>query len=653
MNVVKIPGQVGGALLRETSLRSPLGLPVVMTLALALGIASVAVQGFVFGVFNNVYHIPFVLRLPRDPLFASDPFYQSLRFYASGVWVVLRSIASERNVEALFLACHIASRVMTFLAILVALRSMGMRTPLAMVFGGVAVLAWPMIYGYSPVGQHGEFTPYFDHTELTWPAVILTLVCLQRRWLLGAAVLVGVSLCINLFVGVWMSAVLLWAIVSSRNLFSKRMVVASLGASFLVASPVLVWSLRALGSSGQDPVSVSFREYVRAFWPYHFLIGSAAKVQVVRVAIIFGAAGVCLQQLGLKVWRDAIGVLAGVFAVGAVLPYVLDNRVVFNLHLLRVDGVALFMLPIAAAALAWHDLSGAKVGDRVRGLALAAALFGGWPLAALAGVVVLPRATRRTRIALVLAGAFLTVGLAAHLWPAMQVVDPVRGASALLPVAALVAWPVLKASQRQQMACVLLLLAIVFVAVGWEVSVRVAASAGLVLIVMAVSARHEAALAGPAVAMATLAVAVIGVISFVGEGTLEKARQYEVSVSAPQIEWNQLLAWVRQHRTEVRGPVLVPLASFGPAPRRDFQLWARVPVWVDWSQGAAVMWYPPFFDTWYPRYVEVRALRAPNEFVAYARSRGLSYYVGIGAPCGKGSLPAVVEGEFALCRVGS
>ena len=63
------------------------------TFALAVvgAILSITRQGFHFGVINNIFHIPIVLKLFDLGEFSKDPFYQSLRNFTSIVWPVFRS----------------------------------------------------------------------------------------------------------------------------------------------------------------------------------------------------------------------------------------------------------------------------------------------------------------------------------------------------------------------------------------------------------------------------------------------------------------------------------------------------------------------------------------------------------------------------------
>ncbi|MGE4329703.1 hypothetical protein [Diaphorobacter sp.] len=85
----------------------------------------------------------------------------------------------------------------------------------------------------------------------------------------------------------------------------------------------------------------------------------------------------------------------------------------------------------------------------------------------------------------------------------------------------------------------------------------------------------------------------------------------------------------------------------------SLQVLTRVPVWVDWKQGAAVMWEPAFYQRWSTRYQEVRALQQPSEFVAYARQHGIRYIVlrRSRGDCAAGSELLYRNASYQLCRL--
>ena len=77
---------------------------------------SIANTGFQFGVSNNLFHIPYVLRLSEAPNFYGDFFYQSLEKFTSFALPLMRIFSTEQNVEKLFFVGHVLSRAAAFAA---------------------------------------------------------------------------------------------------------------------------------------------------------------------------------------------------------------------------------------------------------------------------------------------------------------------------------------------------------------------------------------------------------------------------------------------------------------------------------------------------------------------------------------------------------
>ena len=50
-------------------------------------------------------------------------------------------------------------------------------------------------------------------------------------------------------------------------------------------------------------------------------------------------------------------------------------------------------------------------------------------------------------------------------------------------------------------------------------------------------------------------------------------------------------------------------------------------VWVDFRRGAAVMWAPSYYATWWKRVSEVMALGTLADKLAYARQHDIDYVV--------------------------
>ena len=87
--------------------------------------------------------------------------------------------------------------------------------------------------------------------------------------------------------------------------------------------------------------------------------------------------------------------------------------------------------------------------------------------------------------------------------------------------------------------------------------------------------------------------------------------------------WAEMTSWIRN--STLHGPFLLPMDDHDHVD--NFQLQSRRKAWVDWKQGAAVMWSPAFYWQWSSRLREVSALRTPAEMASYARAHGIRYVI--------------------------
>ena len=648
------------ALLRTTAARDrawPARLGVAGT-AVTLALASVLVQGFDYGVSNNIFHVPYVLRWDALPGFAGDAFYQTLPGFASGLLWLLRGVVSESTLPGVFLSLHVAGRIATFLALAWALQPLvpGRRARVAAL---VLVIAAPAMHGVSPVGEHGMLMGFFTHTELAWPFVVLCLGLATRGHIPGGALCAGLALCINTFVGLWLAWVVAALALARRAGLDRRERAAAAAAFLLAGLPVIVWTLATVLQQVPPEQAFSFRGYVRAYYPSHFLLESASGLALLNLgSMAVLATGAC-RHWQWHGWQRVVLALAGLLAVGAVLPYAWDHRLVFNLHLLRVDGVLVLActLLLAAAALRWTD--GASPAGYWRAGCLAfGCLSGQWPAVALAlgAAAVLPGRGMRLLVALVL-GASLAVGwITGAPWPAEH---PEAAAALALAAFALAAARVDGGTADPGTgvaACaglvVLLLLGRQLGDVGLTVTLLALLTAGWMML-----ARHLPA-PGPrrrANALALLAPARAGVALLLAGTVLvgwAEHRQRTDATGPVDRDWVAMTGWFRQQA--LPGPVLVPLAPSGVSIDHNFQFHARVPVWVDHKQGAAVMWAPAFHDVWRPRMQEVGRLQSPGDYLEYARGQAIGVFVverrhSPGPACPSGSTALHGNASFAAC----
>jgi hypothetical protein len=552
--------------------------------ALAL---SLAFTGFAFGIGNNVFHIPLALRWFDAPDLANDAFTQSLRHFRSGVWMVMQWLTSPETLERDVHLAHVLSRAMAVVALaLWQARLLG--TPRLAALALLATVCSPWMSGSSPIGDHGLFIGYFSHSEVTWGPLLGALLAMQsRRWLL-AGLCAGICFAINAFVGIWLLAVLaaLWWQAGAEAW--RPAPVARLAAGWLLAAtPVLI----AIGQTLHGAVvDFDYLAYIRLYYPDHFLAEAIDRRKAVQFGLLLAGGWLATTALPApRFWRTTLLVPLAVFAVGLVLPYAWPTRLVFNLHLLRIDGVIQFLSVVLMIA---------------AGMALAAQARE--PVRAVLGLLVLLGLLDGVREPMELMFAVAALGLAAL--------------TAQAPWAS-------NATLRR--------------ITPWAVAVLALAMLGFDLWSRAGGVLH---------ALRWLALPVFLGLWRRGEGARTLALALAVLIVAathlhaayhrpPKVpvtaQTRDLDALVTAVQAAPAGRVfLVPLdRSFEP-----FFWRTRHPVWVDWKQGAAAMWAPAFHAQWIARYTAERAL--PAQAAAwgdYARAQGLSELV---LPIAAGACPA-------------
>ena len=320
----------------------------VPVLALVGTLATLAVQGFAYGVSNNVFHIPLVLHDYALPQFAHDAFQQSLPRYVSPVFPALSLVATRDNLPALFLALHVAGRLLTIWAMLRVLGLCGV-TGIRRLFALGILVAMPGLYGITELGRQELFPRYFTHTALAQAGLLWAVVCLAKGRFVAACLLSAVAFDINAFVGVWMAGPLAVAALTLQPRPSWRTVASGLAAGAAVALPVAAW----VGAvAGTEHAGFDYAAFLRAYYPFHFFIDVASRQSVIQLAAAVLSGALAFQALafrpGLSVGAGFVGVFLAGIAVGAVAT----SPLVLNLHLLRVDGPLILLAACGAVAMA-------------------------------------------------------------------------------------------------------------------------------------------------------------------------------------------------------------------------------------------------------------------------------------------------------------
>lgn len=565
----------------------------VLAFLLLLTAASLTITGHLYGVNNSVFHIPYVLNLAETPEFSDDAFYATLKYFASIVYPIMRLFATDDNVQAVFAVASFVSRFGALAGLLYLAMSNGLRSRLGLVLFMVGVVVSPWFQDFSVVGGHGMFLYYFTHSEVTWPLVFVALALLASDRLVPAAAAIGLMASINIFVAIWLGLVGAFAVLTSRRPLDFSTAAKSLAMFLVFASPVVIWLVVSLFTgNARGAAPFSFVGYVREYHSEHFLIEATPRRALMHFALmsvcgLMAASYVSNSRFWLRI---QVGCLL-IFVVGVVLPYFVDSRLVINLHLVRSAGLE------QAVAGALVILAGAR-------LALYADSYRG----RLLGLTVLfaTCALERTTGSIIIVALTLLVSI---------VTDPRVGSRSM----AIVGFAERYAKSMTAVCVTLVIVELTrrFLGPDGSLQLVVVLFAFVLCILLALPGGEAVVLRRGLLASTVVALAA----SFVYKSIPLPAYEYRYNIlDAGELNksWTEIERQIRN--SEIAGPFLIPVDD-----RRGFyfQLRARRKVWVDWKQGAAVMWAPSFYEQWARRYKEVSALGTPESFIDYARSNNI------------------------------
>jgi hypothetical protein len=544
---------------------------------------SIATQGFIFGYSNNVYHVPIVDHWLGSPVFSGDPFIATLNYYVSGLWGVLGYLRLPVSTESVFFGFHFLTRWATLLVLCAIAKHSGIQRLL-----GLCGLAFwfgviPLLRGLTPLGKSDLLPVFFTHTEMTTPLVLWALLLAARRRFLWAFGLTGVIYDINAFVAVWTASALIVALLWLMRFEAdrQRLVIGSgLGITLAaaLALPVAYWMMLVFTRQPQYP-AFDYVEYLREYFPDHFLIGAARPSDVIMLLAIGVSAAFAIRELdGSKVWRAAFLGFCLVFSAGVFLPAVSHSATLLNLHLLRVDGLLRVNAVVLLAILAARKLTG---GEAER---------------------------------LASAGALLMLSLP----------NPAGIAFAAV---------LLVASGRQSSVperAVWIVVCVAVIAAGMTDFKKESVAEGILTISYLVA---QGALGGGRLPGSLVLASLVGLTSTVYTAHfVARLRGEDVALRHAVKQGG---TWAK-HNTDASAEFLVPvelkqrngLPSLNVSLETDdFGLWAKRRLWVSAKQGAAVMWSPSYYWTWRTRVHEVEQLGDLADRVGYACSHGIDFVV--------------------------
>jgi hypothetical protein len=554
----------------------------ILGISAVAALASLAVTGCLVGVRNDLYFLPILGALYDLPQFAHDAFIQSLRHYASGPWMLLSGLANYVPVSALSLVLGFFSRWLAFLGFGLCASLLGAQARREQALLAFLLCATSLLRGQSWVGDGGLFINYFTHSEVANGLTLLLLYALIRQHLILACVLEGVIFFDNAFIAVW-DGVMAVAVIA------------------------------ILLADGRLQIGTVLK-----------------KVPIGALLALLLAAPVLLNILhnpdfGKPTNFDYVAFLEEFWPYHFIFRDIpLSDKV--NLFLLVVLGFGSFAL----------------LGRS--GRPFAAALAGLLGLYAIG--IILPSFTHSATILnlhllrdstiLQLLAVMGALVLAVRWWFS----DQPAYSRALGPLLAVVLCVPIRTTTFQPVLHLAIACGLLFLATRPNLS-------SILPLQRIPSSRLPRLIAVWLIAIG------LGVIT---------ASNWLTNIRAIKwiAEWDQAGLWAREH-TAPDAVFLMPTWYFRGAVGRTepgslqdaavlnagtFQYSAQRRVWVDFRNGAAVMWFPSYHDEWRRKVLEVNRLTSPSQEAAYARKNGITYIIDV---CSAGKPGALQHTTGRLC----
>ncbi|CAM5771509.1 hypothetical protein LMIY3S_03532 [Labrys miyagiensis] len=334
-------------------------------------IVSLLMSGYIGGWGNNYYHLPILTGLYDEPQFSNDMFIQSLRYYSSGFWQLLSGRLHGDGVYYLLFLFQIVSRTLLFVGMLEWAKLLGIGRRREQLAFTVLLALSAILQGVSKAGGGGLLIDNFTQSELANGTTLLALAWAARRRIALSFAMNGVTFFINAFIAVWTAVPLLFILWcqwrdgewSPRALM--RQVVIGLVVAAILSSPIIYNIATNPYSSGAS--AFDYVSFLEEFYPFHFLVWSIPRQDILQLAIIFGCGIVATAMLRVRgaFLMPALLGAATVWILGALLPFITDSRMLLDLHLLRSSSTIHLLSAITIAALATRWMFSVDEADRL------------------------------------------------------------------------------------------------------------------------------------------------------------------------------------------------------------------------------------------------------------------------------------------------
>jgi hypothetical protein len=320
-------------------------------------VISVFRTGYVFGITNNLYHLPIVADLYNEPQYHDDGFIQSLRYFASGVWLALGGVEKYfNNIPLLFFLLFFISRLISFVGFLCCASLLGVTERNNKFVFSIILCFTAFLDGYSYAGSGGLFINYFTHSEMANGVALLTIYFAARSRFTAASVALVVTFFINAFFAVWL--VLPLALIGICQLRQRRTTIGSIclyvPIGLILGLPLALVVLHGFLGNPEFGRPFDLPNFLRQYFPGHVLIDATSLSDIVGlcgVTIIGALALFHLRRYVADVRAAYLGAIL-VYLIGIALPSVTSSALILNLHLLRSSTIIHLLAALAVAALA-------------------------------------------------------------------------------------------------------------------------------------------------------------------------------------------------------------------------------------------------------------------------------------------------------------
>jgi hypothetical protein len=194
------------------------------------------VEGYTFGVNDQVTQIPILNYLRNPNLYSGDLLVQIIPFQFTYFYKLIGTLLpSEKSIESLYLLGYFITYG-SALYFFIRLCEIVTRSKIAAQLAAVILAS-----GYYPTLAGGYFEPFFSHRALAFPLIVASLYYYLRKKYLLSLILAGVTWNIHGLHAFHLTFILLYSIGFLWKRIDWKRVLLSVGMLILISSPVVFW----------------------------------------------------------------------------------------------------------------------------------------------------------------------------------------------------------------------------------------------------------------------------------------------------------------------------------------------------------------------------------------------------------------------------